>query len=131
MLAEANAAVPRAIVLTKPSNKLTFDDAGWPSRSPSGLTNDTAGKPQLLAVQLWVSVVEVGGILESHLPRIGSAIVRCRGQGRSAVFVAAGIGFAAEIEHVEQIADGRAVHRDIGIVSVWMRVRQIIAAAAG
>ena len=76
-------------------------------------------------------VVEVGGILESHLPRIGSAIVRGRGQGRSAAFVAAGIGFAAEIEHVEQIADGRAVHWDIGIVSVWMRVRQIIAAAAG
>ena len=37
----------------------------------------------------------------------------------------------AEIEHVEQITNCRAVHWHIRIVSVWMRVRQIIAAAAG
>jgi hypothetical protein len=45
------------------------------------------------------------------------------------VFVAAVIGFAAEIEHIEQIANGRAVHRHIGIVFVGARIRRVVAAA--
>src|SRR5262249_32785118 len=31
------------IFLIMASNRLTFELAGWPSSSPSGLTNDTAG----------------------------------------------------------------------------------------
>jgi hypothetical protein len=36
-----------------------------------------------------------------------------------------------EIEHVEKIADRRAVHRHVGIVSIGVRVREIVAAAMG
>ena len=32
------------IFLANPSNKSHFDEAGWPSTQPLGLTNDTAGK---------------------------------------------------------------------------------------
>jgi hypothetical protein len=34
-----------------------------------------------------------------------------------------------EVEHYEQIADCRAVHRHIGIVFVCNRIRKIVAAA--
>src|SRR5215472_15288525 len=59
------------------------------------------------------------------------AIVHCRGQCRSAALVTAIIDLATEVEHVEQIADGRAVPWYIGVVSIGARVRQIVAAAAG
>src|SRR5262249_52688336 len=50
----------------------------------------------------------------------------CQGQCRSAAVV----GFAAEVEHVEQIADCRTVHRHVGIVWTGGWVRQIVAAVA-
>src|SRR5271155_3281752 len=31
------------IFFTKPSNKLSFEEEGWPSTKPLGLTNETAG----------------------------------------------------------------------------------------
>jgi hypothetical protein len=40
-------------------------------------------------------------------------------------------GPVPEIEHVEQIADRRAVHRQVGIVFAGHGVRQLVAAAAG
>lgn len=38
---------------------------------------------------------------------------------------------ATKIEHIEEIADGRAVERHIGIIFMRDRIRQIVSAARG
>src|SRR5580698_10588690 len=42
------------IFLLKPSNRSSFEEAGWPSTRPLGFTNDTAGRlpPEMSAYRL-------------------------------------------------------------------------------
>ena len=47
------------IFLAKPSNRSSFDEAGWPSTSPLGLTNETAG-----SVPLAMSEYRFSGVLD-------------------------------------------------------------------
>src|SRR5579863_221186 len=45
--------------------------------------------------------------------------------------IAVTIAVVIEIEHVEEIADGRAVDGNVGIVPSAVRVREVVTAAAG
>jgi hypothetical protein len=49
----------------------------------------------------------------------------------SAIAIVMVVTVATKIEHVEEIADGRAVEQHIGIIFMRDRIRQIVSAARG
>src|ERR1700689_4912252 len=64
------ASTPSTIFFTKPSNRSSFEEAGWPSTRPLGFTNETAGRFVPLAMSAYRLVLSWMCLFTSALSMI-------------------------------------------------------------